>query len=211
MWAAIRPRPPLTPPDVMNQLASASDGETELCGKIERALSEGLFEFGSQRLRLVTNIPERRHQNVAPAFDIGIGIEQPQQCKSIEQSAMALFTDAPDLEVGAARHVDETVAVAFCEFGKPGNLRHVEPSAERAHAHHEPIARLHRPQRAGTPALDRHRAHDASRSAAAIELRRVRQSEASCRRVKQLSIAASAAGFSRAMKPRISSFPSVAS
>src|SRR6266702_6694861 len=118
---------------------------------------------------------------------------------------MAGVADAPDLEIGAAGHVDQAVAMTPGQMRKPGNLRRVEPSAERAHADHEPIARLHRPQRAGTPALHQSRAHDASRSAAAIELRRVRQSEASCRRVKQVSIAASAAGLSRVMKARTSS------
>src|SRR4051794_35930006 len=124
---------------------------------------------------------------------------------------MALLADASDLEVGTARHIDETIAVAFGELGKPGDLRGFKPSTERTHADDEPVARLHRAQRAGTPALDCGRAHEASFSAAAIELRRVRQSEASCRRVKQISIAASAAGFSRAMKLRTSASPSVAS
>jgi len=124
---------------------------------------------------------------------------------------MALFADASDLEIGAAGHIDEAVAVALGELRKPGDLGGFKTAAERAHTDHEPVARLHRAQRAGTPALDHGRAHEASRSAAAIELRRVRQSAASCRRVKQVSIAARAAGFSRAMKLRTSMSPSVAS
>src|SRR5207248_11020842 len=123
---------------------------------------------------------------------------------------MALFVDTPDLEIRAARHIKEAVADALSQFSKPGNLGRFKTPAERTHPDDEPIARLHRPQRAGTPALDRNCTHDAARSRAAIELRRVCQREASCRRVKQISIAASAAGLSRSLKVRDAALPVVA-
>ncbi|MGC0324598.1 hypothetical protein ABIG06_005227 [Bradyrhizobium sp. USDA 326] len=194
-----------------NARPSVVDGEAELGGKRQAAIGKRLLQLGGERLCFVAAAPERRHQNIAPGFDLGVGVEQRQLRKTVEQRKMALLLDAPDLEIGPARHINQAIAVPSGELGKPGNLCGFEPPAERAHAHHEPVAREHRAQRAGAPTLDWGRTHEASRSAAAIELRRVCQSAASCRRAKQVSIAARAEGFSRAMKARTSSLPSVAS
>src|SRR5205085_9448782 len=127
------------------------------------------------------------------------------------QGPMAFLAHTAELQIGAACHVEQAVAMTLRKFGDAGSLCGGKPAPARAQAHHQAIARLHRAQCRRTPALDGKAAHDASRNEARIEFRRVTQSEASSRRRKASSIAASACGFSRAMKLRISSSPRVAS
>src|SRR6516225_10318088 len=124
---------------------------------------------------------------------------------------MARIADAPDLEVGPVGQIDDAVAMSFGELCYTHRLRRIDAARMRPDTNHESISGSHRLQGPRTPSPDRDVAHEASRSAAAIELRRVFQSKASCNRLKQISIAASASGFSRAMNARTSSLPSVAS
>src|SRR5260370_17780814 len=90
-------------------------------------------------------------------------------------------------------------------------VRRGKPAATRTKANHEAIARRHGAQRARAPALDLEAVHDASRKEAAMELRLVTQSNASCRRAKQFSFPESAPGFSPPRNPPPSSPPNVPS
>src|SRR6185503_21055947 len=127
----------------------------------------------------------------------------------LDQPYMARLADAPDLQIRPVGEFDQAVAMPCREFRYSRRLPCIDPAAARADTDHEPIAGSHRRQGPGTPALDRNAAHEPSPRAAAIELRRVFQSEASRSRRKQVSIATSAAGFSHATNERTRSLPSV--
>ena len=83
-----------------------------------------------------------------------LGIDQTELIEPFDQRLMALFAHAADLQIGAAGQVDQAVAVTPRKLGNAGRLRGRQPSTARADAHHQPVARQHRPQRRRTPALD---------------------------------------------------------
>src|SRR5215472_15348561 len=98
---------------------------------------------------------------------------------------MACIANAPDLEVRPVGQIDDPVAMSLGDLCYTHRLRRIDPARMRPDANHEPISGSHRLQGPWTPSPDCDAVHEASRSAAAIELRRVFQSEASCNRLKQ--------------------------
>src|ERR1700733_14600570 len=170
-----------------------------------------MLQFVRDRDDLIIHRPEWRNENISPSFDVRIRIKQPKVGEPVDQQRMAVFAEPPDLEVGPVGEINQPVAVAFGEFGDSRRLFGVDPASMWPDAEHEPVARSHRLPCAGAPALDGNGGHEGTPSAAAIELRRVFQSEASRKRAKQASIAASAGAFSCKMNSRTRSLPSVAS
>ena len=110
---------------------------------------------------------------------------------------------AAHLQVGAARQLDQAVAMGLGGIGDGLGLGCVQTPAGGADTYHPPVAGLHRLQRAGAPAAD----HD---SPAMIEFRRVTHRPASCSRWNRSRIAAKAAGLACSMKSTISGRPKVA-
>src|SRR5258706_13934749 len=109
---------------------------------------------------------------------------------------MTFRNDPADLQIGPPRQIDQAVAISIGKIGDTRGLRRGKPAATWAKANHKAIARRHRAQRAGAPAFDLEAVHDASRKEAAMELRPVTQSNASCRRGKEV--------FVRENPPRVS-------
>src|SRR5579872_254243 len=192
-------------------LTPAIDRKAEFGGKTDGSGRERALRFNCDQTCLVARLPEWRDDKIAPRFGVGIGIEQSELREPLDERGKARLANTPDLQIGAAGQIDQAVAVPLTQLGNTRRLHRIDPAEWRADANQEPVARFHRPPRAGTPALDRDRAHDAALNEAAIELRRVFQSEASCSRTKQASRAASAGAFSCAMNERTRSSPSVAS
>src|SRR5262249_15181471 len=153
---------------------------------------------------------EWRDDDITPGLHGLVVIHQSKPRETGHERSVTFLAHAANLQIRAAGQVDQSVAVTQRKLRDACCLDRRQSSAARTQAHDKAITREHRTQRRWAPALDREGLHDASRSEATMELRRVTQSEASSRRRKHPSSAASATGFSRARNPRISSLPSVA-
>ena len=69
------------------------------------------------------------------------------------QFRQSVGAQATDLEIGAPRQVDMTVAEARGDIGKACSLGQRECTAPRLDAHQQTVAAFHRTQRTGAPAL----------------------------------------------------------
>ncbi len=131
--------------------------------------------------RVGIDVAERTGDDVAQPLDLGFGIEQSRGPESRMQVDQGRVADAADLQVGARGERDHAVAAGARSLGDRGGLVEREAPARSAHAHDQPVARLHGSQRAGTPALPpgRDLSHAASFASVsrmpAVELRRERQ------------------------------------
>ena len=69
------------------------------------------------------SVAEGRHDDVAAAFDGFACVDEAQRAEAIDEGRVALRGDTPQLHVGAAGEVEDTVAEAFGEVSDAGDLR----------------------------------------------------------------------------------------
>lgn len=192
------------------------DNEAELAGKAW-CIRDGERigqRIGNRNVRIMIRVAEKVrtdgiHEDVPPRFVFGILIDQIERHQFGDQVGVRFRCDAANVDIGAVRQAKIAVAMADRGRCQPFCLRSGQAVVARADPHHEAVARHHRAQGTGAPALDDRGAHRAAPMA--VELRRVTQSPASRSAAKRSRSAASAPGFSRSMKATRSSRPSVAS
>ncbi|MEZ5867256.1 MAG: hypothetical protein R3D46_01725 [Defluviimonas denitrificans] len=160
------------------------DNKAELSGKARRVRGcERIGQrIGNRDVRIEVRVakkvrPDGVHEDIAPGFIFGIRIDQIKRHQPVDQGRVTVPRHTAQLDVGAGGEVNQPVAMLAGQVGDGADLRRFQPPATGAHPHDQPVARHHRAQRAGTPALDDRRAHLAAPRA--VELRRVSQRPAS--------------------------------
>ena len=121
-------------------LRAVIDGKAEFCRQAARACLKRLLELRRKRSGLIACSRERRNQDVTSRFRFGIRIEQAQPRELFDEGRMTFVADAPDLEVGPARQIDQAVAIPLRKLRDAVCLRRIEPAGARAHANHKPVA-----------------------------------------------------------------------
>ena len=97
---------------------------------------------------------QRRHHEIARGFGLGVGIDQAELAKLRMQPGHVLVQKPAQLQIGAAREIDVSVAQPPGEAGQAARLFQAERAAERPDAHDQPVPAHHRPQGARAPAFD---------------------------------------------------------
>ncbi len=179
-----------------------------------RILRQAAFEGGDGRAdvrdRGRVDPGERGADDVAHRLRLGpVRLQQRQRVQPVEERIERRAGHAADLQVRAPGHLDGAVAEQTRGLVEGTGGRRVEPSARDPDAHEQPVARLHRPQGAGTPALHRDRRHRAasiiSASRIVTEFRRGRHRPRRAASSSRRAIAPAAGGLAARRKSRTAS------
>ena len=150
----------------------------DLGGKIWK-LPQSCGEFRGEPLGFAALAPERRHKDIAAAFERGIVGQKAKGMKLIQQVHVIGLGNTANLQVCAAGQIDQARAEALCRIAQAQHLIAAQAGKNGAHAHHQSVARHHRAKGAGAPSLCVGSAHVRRSRSARIELRRVVQRPAS--------------------------------
>jgi hypothetical protein len=92
---------------------AAVDGEAELFGKPQRSHSKRALQLGRKRMCVVAFAPERRNDDIALRFHSLIVVDQSEPIETDHKRFMTLLANAANLQVGAAREINQSIAVSL--------------------------------------------------------------------------------------------------
>ena len=137
--------------------AAVVDEEAEFSrqGVQRRRLRQPGFQRADQRADIEPGVQagERAGDDVAYGLGLGTVVEQAEVGERGEQRRQHRLAHAAQLQVGVDREIEPAVAVALGEVGQSPRGPRRQDAAGRLDAHDQPVAGLHRPQRAGAPAF----------------------------------------------------------